>query len=68
MQFVILCFKAGNENENPVVDGEFQRAESKSCILFLIQDFDHRGMWGANYYRKNPIGLHDVILTATAEK
>lgn len=54
------------KNENPVVDGEFQRAESNP-YYFLFDDFS-RKMWGANYYRKNPIGLHDVILTATPEK
>ena len=25
-------------------------------------------MWGENYYHQEPIGLHDVILTATPEK
>lgn len=54
------------KNENPVVDGEFQRAESNPAF-FLLQDFEHL-MWGQNYYRKNPIGLHDVILTATPAK
>lgn len=54
------------KNENPVVDGEFQRAESNP-YYFLFEGFLRR-MWGANYYRKNPIGVHDVILTATTEK
>ncbi|MBC8047104.1 MAG: insulinase family protein [Fimbriimonadaceae bacterium] len=54
------------KNENPVVDGEFQRAESNP-YYFLFEDFG-RAMWGANYYRKNPIGLHDVILSCTPEK
>lgn len=54
------------KNENPVVDGEFQRAESNP-YFGLFQQFG-REMWGGNYYRKNPIGLHDVILTATPEK
>jgi zinc protease len=54
------------KNENPVVDGEFQRAESNPYFE-LFQVFGRR-MWGENYYRKNPIGLHDVILTATPEK
>lgn len=54
------------KNENPVVDGEFQRAESNPAFL-LIQDFD-KAMWGKLFVRKNPIGIHDVILTATPEK
>ena len=54
------------KNENPVVDGEFQRAESNPYFE-LFQTFG-RKMWGDNYYRKNPIGLHDVILSATTEK
>lgn len=54
------------KKENPVVDGEFQRAESNP-YYFLIEDFG-KAMWGKNYYRKNPIGLHDVILTCTPEK
>lgn len=61
-----LFLETEMKNENPVVDGEFQRAESNPAF-FLSQDFDHQ-MWGQNYYRKNPIGLHDVILTATAAK
>ncbi|HNR20215.1 MAG TPA: pitrilysin family protein [Bacteroidia bacterium] len=54
------------KNENPVVDGEFQRAES-SPTFALIQQFN-RNMWGDLYTRKNAIGIHDVILTATPEK
>ena len=54
------------KNENPVVDGEFQRAESNPAF-FLFQDFNKQ-MWGANYVRKNAIGIHDVILSATPEK
>lgn len=52
--------------ENPVVDGEFQRAESNP-VFFLMQDMDHK-MWKENYSRKNTIGDHDIILTATPEK
>ncbi|MBX7226155.1 MAG: insulinase family protein [Chitinophagales bacterium] len=52
--------------ENPVVDGEFQRAESNP-IYWLGKDFD-RAMWGDLYTRKNPIGIHDVILTCTPAK
>ena len=54
------------KNENPVVDGEFQRAESNPAFL-LFQDYSKK-MWGNLYVRKNPIGIHDVILTATPEK
>ena len=54
------------KNENPVVDGEFQRAESNPAF-FLFQDMD-RKLWGENYSRKNVIGDHNVILTATTEK
>ncbi|HMX03648.1 MAG TPA: pitrilysin family protein [Chitinophagales bacterium] len=54
------------KNENPVVDGEFQRNESNP-VFFLFDDLN-RHMWKSNYYRKNAIGLHDVILTCTPEK
>lgn len=54
------------KNENPVVDGEFQRAESQPTF-WLINDV-YRKMWGDLYSRKNVIGDHDVILTATTEK
>ncbi|MFN0274683.1 MAG: M16 family metallopeptidase [Chitinophagales bacterium] len=54
------------KNENPVVDGEFQRAESNP-YYFLFEDYN-KAMWGNGYYRKNPIGLHDVILSCTPEK
>lgn len=52
--------------ENPVVDGEFQRAES-SPVFFLMQDMN-RHLWKDSYSRKNTIGDHDIILTATPEK
>lgn len=52
--------------ENPVVDGEFQRAESNPQFLLY---FDlQKKMWGDLFTRKNPIGDHDVINTATPEK
>jgi zinc protease len=54
------------KKENPVVDGEFQRAESNP-VFFLMNDIN-REMWGENYSRKNTIGDHDIILTATPEK
>lgn len=54
------------KREDPVVDGEFQRAESNPAFA-LVQDFD-RHMWGDLFTRKNPIGLHEIILSATPEK
>ncbi len=54
------------KNENPVVDGEFQRAESQPAF-FLVNDVSKK-MWGDLYSRKNPIGDHEIILTATTEK
>lgn len=54
------------KNENPVVDGEFQRAES-SAFFWLQKDLQ-KHMWGEHYSRKNTIGDHDIILTATKEK
>lgn len=52
--------------ENPVVDGEFQRAESNPTF-WLIDDMN-RKLWGDLYSRKNVIGDHEVILAATREK
>ena len=54
------------KKENPVVDGEFQRAESNP-VFWLLQDANHK-MWGDLYSRKNTIGDHNIILTATPEK
>lgn len=54
------------KKENPVVDGEFQRNESNP-VFFLIKDMDHH-LWGDLYSRKNTIGDHDIIMTATPEK
>lgn len=54
------------KKENPVVDGEFQRNESNP-VFYLLDDMNRR-LWGANYYRKNPIGMHDVILSCTPDK
>ncbi len=54
------------KKENPVVDGEFQRAESNP-VYFLQEDMS-KVLWGENFSRKNTIGDHDIILTATAEK
>lgn len=54
------------KQENPVVDGEFQRAESDPAF-WLYNDLQ-RKLWGEHYSRKNPIGDHGIILTATTEK
>jgi zinc protease len=42
------------KRKNPVVDGEFQRAESNPAFL-LFQDFNKK-MWGSLYVRKNAMG------------
>ncbi len=54
------------QKERPVVDGEFQRGESDPGFQ-LSQDVNKR-CWGELFTRKNPIGDHDVINTATPEK
>ncbi len=54
------------KKENPVVDGEFQRAESNP-VFWLLKDMDKK-LWGDNFSRKNTIGNHDIILNATTEK
>ncbi|MBS1916988.1 MAG: insulinase family protein [Bacteroidetes bacterium] len=54
------------KKENPVVDGEFQRAESNPGFA-LFDKYNHK-MWGNLYSRKNAIGDHQVILTCTPEK
>jgi zinc protease len=52
--------------ENPVVAGEFQRAESNP--FFGLFDRMNKEVWQDNYSRKNPIGDYNIIYTATAEK
>lgn len=54
------------KRENVVVDGEFQRNESNP-VFFLINELNYK-MWGDHYCRKNPIGDHFIIQTATPEK
>lgn len=54
------------QKERPVVDGEFQRGESDPFFQ-LYQDVNKR-CWGELFTRKNPIGDHDIINTATPEK
>lgn len=52
--------------ERPVVDGEFQRAESSPG--FQLWHEVQKKQWGDLVTRKNPIGIHEVINTATPEK
>jgi zinc protease len=52
--------------ENPVVDGEFQRAESDPGFQLWFES--QKKLWGDMMTRKNPIGDHDIINTATPEK
>jgi zinc protease len=54
------------KKERPVVDGEFQRAESDPGfqLWYGIQ----QKLWGDLVTRKNPIGVHEVINTATPAK
>ena len=54
------------QKERPVVDGEFQRAESDPNFTLWYEP--HKGLWGDLISRKNPIGDHDIINTATPEK
>ncbi len=54
------------QKERPVVDGEFQRGESDPGFQLWI-DVNKR-CWGDNFTRKNAIGDHDIINTATPEK
>ena len=61
-----LFLKEEMKKENPVVDGEFQRAES-SPAWPLSNKFNHK-MWGSLFSRKNVIGDHEVILNCTPEK
>jgi zinc protease len=51
--------------ENVVVDGEFQEDESNPGYA-LSNAMDHH-MWGDLYSRKNPLGDHEVIRSATPE-
>ena len=54
------------QKERPVVDGEFQRGESDPFFQLWL-DVNKR-CWGDLFTRKNPIGDHDIINTATPEK
>jgi len=54
------------QKERPVVDGEFQRAESDPYFQLWITV--GKKVWGDLFTRKNPIGDHDIINSATPEK
>ncbi|RYF81539.1 MAG: insulinase family protein [Chitinophagaceae bacterium] len=54
------------QKERPVVDGEFQRAESDPG--FQLWYATSKKVWGDLMTRKNPIGDHDVINSATPAK
>src|SRR6201994_2760220 len=54
------------QKERIVVDGEFQRAESNP--FFQLNFEVEKRVWGDLFTRKNPIGIHNIINTATPEK
>jgi len=54
------------QKERPVVDGEFQRAESDPNFTLWYES--QKKLWGDLMTRKNPIGDHEIINTATPEK
>lgn len=54
------------QKERPVVDGEFQRAESDPGFTLWYES--QKKLWGDLVTRKNPIGDHNIINTATPEK
>ncbi len=54
------------KKERPVVDGEFQRAESDPGFQLYFEIQKH--LWGDLITRKIPIGIHEVINTATPAK
>lgn len=54
------------QKERPVVDGEFQRAESDPGFQLWYEC--NKRLWGDLFTRKNPIGDHNIINTATPEK
>ncbi|GAA4731381.1 M16 family metallopeptidase [Flavisolibacter ginsenosidimutans] len=54
------------QKERPVVDGEFQRAESDPSFQLYFEA--GKRMWGDLFTRKNPIGDHDIINSATPAK
>lgn len=61
-----LFKKEEMEKENLVVDGEFERNEANP--FFFLRDEMDKQLWGKLYSRKNTIGDHEIIKTATPEK
>ncbi|TDO22438.1 M16 family metallopeptidase [Pedobacter duraquae] len=61
-----IFIKEDMARENEVVNAEFTRHESSP--VFPLIEANARHMWGANYSRKNVIGDHNVILSATPAK
>lgn len=51
--------------ENTIVDAEFQRKESNPS--YALNDAMSHHLWGDLYSRRNPIGNHDIIRTATPD-
>ncbi len=58
--------KEDMQKENPVVDGEFQRAESSPGFQLGFES--QKKLWGDLMSRKSVIGDHNIINTATPEK
>jgi zinc protease len=54
------------QKERPVVDGEFQRGESDPN--FQLWMAVNKKVWGELFTRKNAIGDHDIINSATPAK
>lgn len=54
------------QKERLVVDGEFQRNESNP--FFQLYMAVNEKVWTDQFTRKNPIGIHNIINTATPEK
>lgn len=54
------------QKERPVVDGEFQRGESDPYFQLWLEA--NKRVWGDLFTRKNPIGDHDIINSATPAK
>jgi zinc protease len=54
------------QKERLVVDGEFQRGESSPQFQLYFEC--QKKVWGDLFTRKNPIGDHTIINTATPEK
>lgn len=54
------------QKERPVVDGEFQRAESDPNFQLYFET--SKRVWGDMITRKMPIGDHDIINSATPAK